>query len=672
MGNNTYLTINKTIAIRGISAIAILVFHILIGLNISPIFNLWGGMFVAVFLILSGYGINESYHHHGLSNYWHKRFTKVIIPTFVFASCFHLLYPKGNLQTWYKEIFYITPTYWFIFHIIKCYLVYWTARYFFRRHWIYPMLLWAILCLNYRFCNTHLESEQAFSFFIGVLLSEYKDYFNRVSKKRIHFGIIALFLTGLFFYGIKIIPAVHSYIGTITYNYLLCPFRLSWALTAIYILTQLPIHNNSTLLFSGKKSLELYIAHIPFLFLITNLQSVLIFISFSAISFSLLLFYTTRMQQKISLSMALYMIVNALFTAKYSCRVFPVIYPYITLTVITFHYIFISYILPNLLKYKKTYRLSIFFSVCCFIIMLVLQYHINPYSLNVDRWSALYFPIKNLLHGIYPYIAQTHLGGNASPFPIWQIFHIPFYTLGNVGLSFFFVLALFLWSIYHQWGTKSFVTISMLIIVSPAIWYEVAVRSDFITNILLLATTINVFIYKVSLKWMKQHILWIGIAIAMFASTRIITLIPIAILIFPFYLKLPISNKIYLVLVFIVAFIFTFLPFALWDWQDFFYHQNNPWTLQTRQGNMMDFILFIPLAIILSIKWNGNIKNYYTYVSFMLISFVGITLLHQMYNLGNWDLFSSSYDITYFDSILPFAMIAIGLEKMRSKLEKTE
>lgn len=130
MGNHTYLSINKSIGIRGISAIAIFVLHILIGLNISPIFNLWGGMFVAVFLILSGYGINESYHQHGLSNYWNKRFTKVIIPTFIFASCFNLLYPKGNLQTWYKEILYITPTYWFVFHIIKCYLVYWIARYF--------------------------------------------------------------------------------------------------------------------------------------------------------------------------------------------------------------------------------------------------------------------------------------------------------------------------------------------------------------------------------------------------------------------------------------------------------------------------------------------------------------------------------------------------------------
>ena len=102
----------------------------------------------------------------------------------------------------------------------------------------------------------------------------------------------------------------------------------------------------------------------------------------------------------------------------------------------------------------------------------------------MDRWSALYFPIKNLLNGIYPYIAQTHLGGNASPFPIWQLFHIPFYILGNVGLSFFFVLALFLWSIYRQWGYVCFLATSMLVFTTPALWYEVAVRSDYITIVI--------------------------------------------------------------------------------------------------------------------------------------------------------------------------------------------
>lgn len=366
------------------------------------------------------------------------------------------------------------------------------------------------------------------------------------------------------------------------------------------------------------------------------------------------------MQKKISIASLLYIIVNALFVAKYSSRLFPTLYPYITMIIMFLQYIFISYIMPYLLVWKKAYKTYTIIIVCCFISMIILQYSINPYSINVDRWSALYFPIKNILNGIYPYIAQTHLGGNASPFPIWQLFHIPFYILGNVGLSFFFVLALFLWIIYRQWGYICFLATSMLVFTTPALWYEVAVRSDYITNILLLAAIINIYINKISVNWINKHTIIVGIVIALFASTRIITLIPIGILLLPFYLHIQTSKKILLPLVFLVTFILTFVPFALWDWQDFFYHQNNPWTLQTHQGNTIDFIIFIPLAILLAIKWKGVIIRYYTYVAIMLIVFISITFLHLMYNFNKWDLFSSTFDITYFNSILPFVMIVIS------------
>ena len=366
------------------------------------------------------------------------------------------------------------------------------------------------------------------------------------------------------------------------------------------------------------------------------------------------------MQKNISIASLLYIIVNALFVAKYSSRLFPALYPYITMIVMFLQYIFISYIMPSLLAWKKAYKTYTVIMACCFISMIILQYSINPYSINVDRWSALYFPIKNLLNGIYPYIAQTHLGGNASPFPIWQLFHIPFYILGNVGLSFFFVLALFLWSIYRQWGYVCLLATSMLGFTTPALWYEVAVRSDYITNILLLVAIINIYINNISVNWVNKHTIILGIVIALFASTRIITLIPIGILLLPFYLHIQTSKKILLPLVFLVTFILTFIPFALWDWQNFFYHQNNPWALQTHQGNTIDFIIFIPLAILLAIKWKGFIMHYYTYVAIMLVAFVGITFLHLMYNFNNWDLFSSTFDITYFNSILPFVMIVIG------------
>lgn len=64
-----------------------------------------------------------------------------------------------------------------------------------------------------------------------------------------------------------------------------------------------------------------------------------------------------------------------------------------------------------------------------------MQYLIDPYQIQVDRWSAIHNFINYLVHGRYPYMAPTHLGGYGSPFPVWQFLHIPFYYLNNVGLS---------------------------------------------------------------------------------------------------------------------------------------------------------------------------------------------------------------------------------------------
>ena len=74
--------------------------------------------------------------------------------------------------------------------------------------------------------------------------------------------------------------------------------------------------------------------------------------------------------------------------------------------------------------------------------------HIDPYSIKVDRWSAIHNFLTCLLAGEYPYAAQTHLGGYGSPFPVWQLFHLPFYLLGNVGLSLIVAVIIFAYSVW--------------------------------------------------------------------------------------------------------------------------------------------------------------------------------------------------------------------------------
>jgi hypothetical protein len=74
----------------------------------------------------------------------------------------------------------------------------------------------------------------------------------------------------------------------------------------------------------------------------------------------------------------------------------------------------------------------------------------------------------------------------------------------------------------------------------------------------------------------------------------------------------------------------------------------------------MDFIIYIPLFFFLTMSWRGRIQLYNFNISIMLVSFILVSILHQMYTLNVWNLFHSYYDITYYNSAMPFLMLYIS------------
>lgn len=678
------LSPHRTNALRGVAAILIYVFHVLLQLYDVPLFNFVGGLCVAVFLIVSGYGINESYRKNRLDAFWEKRLAKVILPTFVFVCCFSLVFPDGSMESCVADLTYTAPTYWFIFHVVKCYAAYYIARKCCGRYWLAAMAVWAVFCLNYRSCGIHFESEQAFSFLAGVLMSEYGERIDRIPRRTMKRMVVGLFLAGLCCYAAKIIPAVHQYKNPLLYNSLLCPFCLSWGLVVV-LLPIIAEHGAATpaqrptgseegteevslrsairagcsrvLAFCGRHSLEIYVAHMPLIGLIHDLPSAAVFVACSVLSCSLLIFYTRHLQHRLGCAGAVMIGINALFVAKYGARLTD-LWPYVTMVWMLLTALAVVHLLPWMLSRARMRRTIAYAIPICMAGMVALQCAIDPYSIQVDRWSALHFPISNMLHGDYPYLAQTHLGGYASPFPVWQILHIPFYLIGNVGLSFLPAMLFFLWTISRYQGRRALLLAGLLLVGSPAVWYEIAVRSDLLTNFLLLGAVINMVCHNLSLEWVKRHYVALAVVIALMASTRLLTILPFAILFLPYYFRMKASAKVAIPIVFLTVFVATFVPFAVWDPDAFFYHQHNPWSLQTRQGHALDFAAYVPLAFAFALTWKVDVSKYHRNTALFLICFVAISMLHRMYDGGNWDLFSSAYDITYFDAVIPFAILA--------------
>lgn len=260
-----------------------------------------------------------------------------------------------------------------------------------------------------------------------------------------------------------------------------------------------------------------------------------------------------------------------------------------------------------------------------------------------------------MLAGEYPYAAQTHLGGYGSPFPVWQLFHLPFYLLGNVGLSLIVAVIIFAYSVWLLSPTIT-TKVLCLLFMAPAFWYEASVRSDLLANFLICCSVIN-FIWVKHVPFEKSWAI-IGLLCGLLLSTRLSTIIPLSMFLFQPFLALPARKRIYFLTIVFLAFAITCLPFIFWDSEMLFFFKYNPFILQTRQGNILDFLIFLPIGIYWSMKW-WHYKQYMEYSAYILGILVVVTFLHNMWIRGEWCEFFDLYDITYFNMMLPFLILAM-------------
>ena len=370
------------------------------------------------------------------------------------------------------------------------------------------------------------------------------------------------------------------------------------------------------------------------------------------------------MHNNLKITKSLYVLINLIFICKYANRINLVI---CVIAIISYYGINIGIWSINLRKYSQISDKLFYCTTAIFIIILMgMQYYIDPDNLKVDRWSAIHNFIAYLFEGKYPYMAQTHLGGYGSPFPIWQIVHIPFYILGNVGLSVFASLSILLFTLKKIYNNATATQGMFLFALSPSFIYEVAVRSDLISNFIIVASTI-IWLYhkKITLhKHFKPLIIMTGLLM----STRLAAIIPLGLMYFRAWCRLHMTQKVEFAIGIITIFVLTFLPLLLWDYQHLLFFRYNPFVLQSRQGHLFDFLIFVPLFIFSACQWDKKrqIQELFRACTNVLLTLVILTFAHNMIKSGNYDLFSSTYDITYLNMAMPFIICMICLSNKKN------
>jgi hypothetical protein len=303
---------------------------------------------------------------------------------------------------------------------------------------------------------------------------------------------------------------------------------------------------------------------------------------------------------------------------------------------------------------------------CIAILMLTaaigLQYTIDPIAIQVDRWSAIHNFLQGMLQGEYPYGQQTHLGGYGSPLPIWQILHLPFYAMGNVGLSIIVVLGLLIYTLYKTRGATCALMITCMLIISPALWYEIAVRSDLITNIMLVAILVEWLVhYRITL---NEHTICIAILAGLLLSTRLVAIIPLAVLYGYDFLKIGWKRQVLFIVISLGTFVLTILPFVFWEGSTLLFFEYNPFVLQTRQGSPLALIIWLILAVGITLYLKDQQNSRTITTAGLLTALVVIAFVGKMWTENAWnELYTSTFDITYLSLGLPFYALHIAARR---------
>lgn len=298
--NSTDFTfsLDFTNCLRGAAILMVMVGHVS-GMMNTVLFSPLGGTGVALFLLLSSFGLNESFKKQGLTYYWRKKVLRVLLPYFFVASLLYLFRWDFTWQDYFLDITGIKTHYWYIAFLVKWYVAFWiTSKYCLR----YRTILLLVMSMIILFLFPNIEAEQAFSFPMGMLISMHLNRVKTIKVKNVIIITFLMFIVGTLFLLIKQHQIVRAQMSTWIYNVVQLFIKLPYAMFIVCLLRLFPqCIKSKFLLFSGVICYELYLVHMPFYGYVEDSvwSGLLLFIVSFAISYP---FYVLNQKVKIIMS----------------------------------------------------------------------------------------------------------------------------------------------------------------------------------------------------------------------------------------------------------------------------------------------------------------------------------------------------------------------------------
>ena len=350
-----------------------------------------------------------------------------------------------------------------------------------------------------------------------------------------------------------------------------------------------------------------------------------------------------------------YLFINFLFVYKYSARItnlyltLSLLYSVIVLLAIGFA----LHQRGNLqVLSKSTVSFSIVFVLA--ILYAVVMFHTDPLSTRVGRYPALHTFIHRFLNGDFPYLP----GQNISGFPFLFLLSLPFYLIGDLGLLQIFSFVIFSVILHKKYEEQKVSYIPLLLLVlSPAFLYEVVVRSELFSNMVLVLFLFYILERIRPIKSVRTLFL-VGILAGLLLSTRGIVLLPYLIY-FVFYFKKDIRSLTLFGLSTALGFIITFVPFVIWNKELLI--QNNPLAVQKSYIPAWLLILSILGCVLIGYSVD-TFKRIYRSTALLVFGVVFFCFVIGMVQNSFDQAVFQSYDITYFCFCLPYLLLSFDID----------
>lgn len=355
--------------------------------------------------------------------------------------------------------------------------------------------------------------------------------------------------------------------------------------------------------------------------------------------------------------------VNLLYLYKYGSRqtqvdVFVLIFGYILLISLGMYWF-------RKVNIEKPHFKTIYWGFVIFVsaLLLAVNLWVDKQSIHVDRWSAMEVGIKALINGDYPYTALDHLQGRTSNFPALILMGLPFYLLGDVGFLQVGCFVLFAYMSYQINSTAKKQMLPLLILLaSPCYWWEIFVKSDLMSNLIICLCFIALWQKKNSADFFKRPIL-LAFICACLVMTRAIVLIPLSLFLFKSFTESKIKTQ----WLFSITFIITtalLIGLVLMNCPDIeTLKKYNPLELQSRSLPWFVSLFCILLPLYFSFRIKKFQKEFYQYSGIFILIPALLSFTHELSVSIENTIINSSFDLSYLAMAMPFLAMTLTHHK---------